>query len=120
MEFLINNWYVLIALIAVAGCAGFAVYRFGNLPTKEQLQKVREWLLFAVTEAETQFGSGTGQLKLRNVYDLFIQRFPWLIKTVSFAMFSGLVDDALEEMRKMLANNNNVKAIVEGKANENC
>lgn len=120
MEFLTNNWYILIALIAMGGCAGCAVYRFGNLPTKEQLQKVREWLLFAVTEAEAQFGSGTGKLKLRNVYDLFVQRFPWLVKTVSFAMFSGLVDDALEEMRKMLSNNNNVKAIVEGKQSENC
>lgn len=120
MEFLTNNWYILMALIAVAVCAGFTVYRFGNLPTEEQLQKVREWLLFAVTEAETQLGSGTGQLKLRNVYDLFVQRFPWLVKTISFAVFSGLVDDALDEMRKMLAKNNNVKAIVEGKANENC
>ena len=117
MEFLMNNWYILMALIAVAGCAGFAVYRFGNLPTEEQLQKVREWLLYAVTEAERELGGGTGQLKLRNVYDLFVQRFPWLVKTISFDVFSGLVDDAL---RKMLAKNNNVKAIVEGKANENC
>lgn len=37
MEFLTNNWYILIALIAMGGCAGCAVYRFGNLPTKEQL-----------------------------------------------------------------------------------
>ena len=114
MDFIISNWYVIFAVFAVGLCIGMAVYRFVKMPTSEQLQKVREWLLYAVTEAEREFGGGTGQIKLRNVYDLFIQRFPWLVRVVSFAAFSGLVDDALVEMRKMLNDNKSVKNLVEG------
>lgn len=114
MDFIISNWYVFIAVFAVGLCVGVAVYRFAKMPTSEQLQKVREWLLYAVTEAEREFGSGTGQIKLRNVYDLFVQRFPWLVRVVSFAAFGDLVDDALVDMRKMLNENKDVKTLVEG------
>ncbi len=70
--------------------------------------------MWAVTEAEKDLGGGTGKLKLRQVYDLFVTRFPWLAKIVSFELFSGMVDDALEEMREMLAQNKAVKELVEG------
>lgn len=113
-DFIIEYWYVFIAVLAVGVCLGVAAYRFAKLPTSEQMQKVKEWLLLAVTEAEKELGGGTGQLKLRKVYDLFIQRFPWLVRVVSFEWFSSLVDDALVEMREMLQKNNAVKSLVEG------
>ncbi len=53
-------------------------------------------------------------MKLRQVYDLFVMRFPWLVRVVSFDQFSDMVDDALEEMRSMLQNNAAVKGLVEG------
>ena len=84
------------------------------LPTEAQLAKVKEWLLWAVTEAEKDLGGGTGKLKLRQVYDLFVTRFPWLAKLVSFELFSDMVDEALEQMREMLDTNEAVKAFVEG------
>ena len=90
--------------------------RFFSQPTSAQLAKVREWLLWAVTEAEKDLGGGTGKLKLRQVYDLFVGRFPWLAKVVSFELFSGMVDDALVEMREMLAQNKAVKELVTGGA----
>ena len=80
------------------------------------LRSVREWLLWAVTEAEKELGGGTGKLKLRQVYDLFVTRFPWLAKIVSFELFSDMVDDALDEMREMLQNNKAVQQLVEGGA----
>lgn len=112
MEAMIQNWPILVALLAVAVAGGAAAYHFVKLPTDQQLAKVREWLLFAVTEAEKALGGGTGKLKLRYVYDMFIAKFPWLVKVVSFDLFSGLVDDALEEMRGMLASNKAVARIV--------
>ena len=74
---------------------------------------------WAVTEAEKELGGGTGKLKLRQVYDLFVTRFPWLAKIVSFELFSDMVDDALDEMREMLANNQAVKALVNGEGAQN-
>lgn len=114
MKFFLENWYLILAAAAVLGCFGIAIWRYFQMPTEEQLDKLREWLLWAVTEAEMELGAGTGQLKLRSVYDLFILRFPALAKVVSFELFSALVDDALEEMRQMLNQNKNVQAIVEG------
>ena len=116
MNFIINNWYIILAAFAILAAAGIAVYRYFNLPSEAQLAKVREWLLWAVTEAEKELGGGTGKLKLRQVYDLFVTRFPWLAKIVSFELFSDMVDDALDEMRDMLQNNRAVQQLVEGGA----
>lgn len=114
MDFIINNWYIILALAAVLGVAAWYVYRYFNLPSEAQLAKVREWLLWAVTEAEKELGGGTGKLKLRQVYDLFVTRFPWLARIVPFDLFSSMVDDALEDMREMLKTNQAVKAHVSG------
>lgn len=79
----------------------------------KQPKKVKEWLLWAVIQAETTLGGGTGQVKLRAVYDLFVERYKVISFLVSFDTFSKWVDVALDEMRVMLENNVNVKAIVE-------
>ena len=119
MNFIINNWYIILALAAVLGVAVWYVYRYFNLPSEAQLAKVREWLLWAVTEAEKELGGGTCKLKLRQVYDLFVTRFPWLARIVPFDLFSSMVDDALEDMREMLKNNQAVKAHVSGEGGGN-
>ena len=112
MEFIINYWYIILAILVLVFVLGLAIYHFLKLPTKEQLRKVREWLLWAVTEAEKQLGGGTGKLKLRLVYDWFVTRFGWIARVISFDAFSDLVDDALVEMREMLAQNEAVQAHV--------
>lgn len=114
MEFVMNYWYVIVGIIAVLIVAGFAVYKFAGLPTKSQVAKIKEWLLFAVTKAEQELGEKTGQLKLRTVYDLFVSKFPTTAKLVSFETFSRWVDEALVEMKKMLENNKQIETIVKG------
>ncbi len=114
MNFFINNWYLIVAGAAVLAGAGYSVYVFVKRPHTEQLKSVKEWMLFAVTKAEKELGSGTGKLKLRYVYDMFIAKFPWLGKVVSFEMVSMMVDDALDEMRVMLESNKAVKEYVSG------
>lgn len=118
MDLIIENWPIIVAGTAFVAAVASCVVKFVVLPTESQLAKVKEWLLWAVTEAEKELGGGTGQLKLRQVYDLFVTRFPWLAKMISFDMFSGLVDEALEEMRSMLDSNQAVKAFVEGASHE--
>lgn len=78
-----------------------------------QHHKVIEWLKFAVTEAEKMLGEKTGQLKLRQVYDWFVQKFPFVAAVVPFKIFSGWVDVALETMRKWLEDNKQVLNYVE-------
>lgn len=117
METVINNWYLVFAIGVLAVVGGYAVYRFVRIPRPEQLEKVQEWLLYAVTEAEKALGGGTGQLKLRHVYDMFVARFPWMAKLITFAEFSDMVDEALVHMRDMIEKNDKVKDYTEGMTN---
>lgn len=102
MEFIMENGVLIIAAIAVAIYAGIGVYAFVTKPRPEQIASVKEWLLWAVNDAEEQLGSGTGPFKLRMCYDLFVTSFPWVARFVSFETFRGWVDEALEKMEEML------------------
>lgn len=72
------------------------------------LMGFKNWLVWAVAEAEKQLGSGTGQLKLRMVYDIAVARFPIVAKLLPFNLFGKLVDAALKVMNDMIANNTNI------------
>lgn len=76
--------------------------------------KAKEWLKWAVVYAEEQLGSGTGQVKLRLVYDMFVERFPVIASILPFNIFSKWVDLALEWMREELEKNENIRALIEG------
>lgn len=112
MEYLINNWPLVVATIAVLVVAIISVLNFFQKPTEDQIKALKEWLLFAVSEAEKALGSGTGQLKLRMVYDMFLEKFPYLVKFIPFDTFSKWVDDALEEMKKLLETNEQIKKYI--------
>ena len=118
MDFFINNWYLIVTATIVLIGAGYSVYVFIKKPSTEQLKSLKEWMLWAVTKAEKELGSGTGKLKLRYVYDMFITKFPWLRNTISFEIVSMMIDDALEEMRIMLERNKAVKDFVSGFSEE--
>ena len=115
MNFLAENWVLLVVLLCSVCVVGYALVHFFSLPTKTQIQKVKEWLLYAVALAEKELGGGTGQLKLRYVYDLFLTRFPSLSSIISFDVFSGLVDEVLVEFRHILSTNDNIKTLIEDK-----
>lgn len=113
-EFLIDNWYIVLGLVAVVTSLIFMMVRFLGLPTKQQILKIKEWLLWAVCVAEEKLGSNTGQLKLRYVWDMFIDKFPMAAKFITFEEFSALVDEALEEMKEMLEKNPAVAKLILG------
>jgi hypothetical protein len=104
-----DNIIIAIGIIAIVGAAAYALYYFMNLSKDKQIQMVKEWLLLAVVEAEKALGSGTGQVKLRYVYDLFLSKFKYLSLVISFSQFSMLVDEALDTMRDMISNNKQVE-----------
>lgn len=115
MEHLIENWFIGVIIIALLSVLITGVYGIIKTPSSTQLKKVKEWLLFAVIEAEKTLGSGVGAVKLAYVYDLFVSRFTWIAKIISFDMFSILVDEALESMKKMLESNQAARELVKGK-----
>ena len=76
---------------------------------------ILEWLLLAVIKAEKEFGEGMGQIKLRYVYDLFIEKFKFLSIFITFTQFSELVDIALDNMKDLISNNQNAKSYITNK-----
>lgn len=76
--------------------------------------KAKEWLKWAVCVAEEELGSGTGQLKLRKVYSMFVDTFPALASILPFNIFSKWVDLALEWMREQLDKNENIRLTITG------
>lgn len=114
MESFISNWVAVVMLLLIACTAAIFIFKFLTSPKDEQLEAVKEWLLWAVTEAEKEFGSGTGKLKLRSVYDKFVNTFPWLADVITFDKFSIMVDESLVVMNELLASNKAIKEYVEG------
>ena len=106
INFIITYWCDILCYILFT----LTVILFGI----RQRNHIKEWLLFAVIEAEKQLGSKTGKIKLRQVFDWFINTFPIASKFVSFNNFSNLVDVALDEMAEILENNKTIKEYVEG------
>lgn len=114
MEFIIENLASIICIIAVIFVVVGAAILFFNKPHEEQVEKLREWLLYATCLAERELGGGTGRLKLRFVYDMFVVKFPWLAKIISFELFSELVDDALSEMNDLIDTNSAIHNYIVG------
>ena len=99
------NVGVILGLIILAVLVGIMVYNFGKQDKETKIANIKQWLKLAVVEAEKALGSGTGQLKLRYVYDLAVKQFPWIVTLVTFEIFSGWVDEALDWMREQLKQN---------------
>ena len=114
MEWMVDNWYLIVTLVAVVTAIASLVFQFSGKPNTEQLMAVNEWLKFAVVEAEKALGSGTGQLKLRLVWNMAIERFDWLDRVMEFDTFSYYVDLALVWMRTQLENNEKISTYIEG------
>ena len=112
MNTLFENWALIVALSCVLCMILATVITFAKKPSAEKIKDVKEWLKWAVVEAEKALGSKTGQLKLRLVYDMFCERFPEIAKFVSFETFSKWVDEALEWMENQLESNDAVKCYV--------
>lgn len=114
MNWLISNWYVIVLILAVITLGVMYVRKFYGMPTEEQVQKIKEWLLYAVILAEKEFQGGTGQLKLRYVYSLFLEKFPSIAKVITFELFSLWVDEVLEQMKHILDTNANIATYIGG------
>lgn len=112
LGFIMNNWLTIILSIAALAVFVVKVVQFVRSPSDKQIENLKEWLKLAVTEAEAALGSGTGQLKLREVYDMAVEKFPWVGEFITFETFSTWVDEALEWMNNQLESNEKVKAYV--------
>jgi hypothetical protein len=104
MEWLIDNWSLLVVLVCTIGACVMGCKKFIQSGKTNQIKKVKEWLLYACVVAEQEFGSGKGSLKLRYVYDKFVEKFGFIKYVVTFEEFSILVDDVLDSAIEFFEN----------------
>lgn len=104
---------VIIGIIILIAVAGVAIYQFMKFSKEQKIANIKEWLKYAVVEAEKALGSGTGQLKLRYVYNLAVAQFPWIVTFITFDMFSKFVDEALDWMRNQIDNNGKISRYID-------
>lgn len=102
-EFLLAHWQTLLGSLIIIITAIVVFIRFNKKSVEEQIEQVKEWLLYAVMAAEKELGSGTGAIKLRFVYDMFVTKFPLLVALIPFTTFSQFVDEALDKFKELLA-----------------
>ena len=100
--FLLHYWPLIIIAILLIIVIGYSLKK----------KNFREWLLFAVIEAEKALGSKTGQIKLRYVYDLAMSRYPIFAKLIPFTIFEKLVNEALDTFKDILANNEQLQSYI--------
>lgn len=110
-DFIREYWFLIVAAIAVISVVSIKAYIWFKTPGEKQKEQIRQWLIYAVAEAEKKLGSGTGQLKLRYVYNMFIAKFPAIALFIDFEDFSKMVDSALEELQELIKSNTNIKAL---------
>lgn len=83
--------------------------------------KVLKKILFnLVTQAEKQFGSGTGELKFAAVADWIYQRIPAVMKLLFTEQdIADMIEAVLEEAKKAWGTNKNIKGYIETPTVEN-
>ena len=113
METFLQNLPLICLFMAMAVCVICAAYMFATMPREKQIAALKEWLKWAVSIAEEDLGSGTGQLKLRQVYGMAIDKFPWLTRVLTFDQFDLYVQEALVWMEKQIETNPAFKALIE-------
>lgn len=108
LQKLIENWVVFIIALVLVLLTVYAVLRFLKLTPKQQLDKVKAALLYMVTEAEKELKSKTGRVKRSMVWEWIVERFPFISLFITEEKYDELLDQALEEFRKMLESNDSL------------
>ena len=112
INFIVDNWpFLILGIVAISVGIKF-LYNFFKNPSAQQLESIKQWAIYACAMAEAALGSGTGQLKMRATYDMFLNKFPALAKIVPFEKYKQLAESALMEFKKMLKENPNVQDLV--------
>lgn len=107
LTFLAKNWDSVLVIVAFLALVVVLIKRGET--------KILKQILFnLVTQAEKQFGSGTGSLKYAAVADWIYQRIPAVLKLLfTSSDIEKMIEAALEEAKKAWGANENLKGYIE-------
>ena len=107
LTFLAKNWDSVLVVVAFLALVVVLIKRGET--------KILKQILFnLVTQAEKQFGSGTGSLKYAAVADWINQRIPAVLKLLfTSSDIEKMIEAALEEAKKAWGANENLKGYID-------
>ena len=107
LTFLAKNWDSVLVVVAFLALVVVLIKRGET--------KILKQILFnLVTQAEKQFGSGTGPLKYAAVADWIYQRIPAVLKLLfTSSDIEKMIEAALEEAKKAWGANENLKGYID-------
>lgn len=107
LTFLAKNWDSVLVIVAFLALVVVLIKRGET--------KILKQILFnLVTQAEKQFGSGTGSLKYAAVADWIYQRIPAVLKLLFTSNdIEKMIEDVLEEAKKAWGANENLKGYID-------
>lgn len=107
LTFLAKNWDSVLVIVAFLAVVVVLIKRGET--------KILKQILFnLVTQAEKQFGSGTGSLKYAAVADWIYQRIPAVLKLLfTSSDIEKMIEAALEEAKKAWGANENLKGYID-------
>jgi hypothetical protein len=107
LTFLAKNWDNVLVVVAFLALVVVLIKRGET--------KILKQILFnLVTQAEKQFGSGTGSLKYAAVADWIYQRIPAVLKLLfTSSDIEKMIEAALEEAKKAWGANENLKGYID-------
>lgn len=107
LTFLAKNWDSVLVVVAFLALVVVLIKRGET--------KILKQILFnLVTQAEKQFGSGTGSLKYAAVADWIYQRIPAVLKLLfTSSDIEKMIEAALEEVKKAWGANENLKGYID-------
>ena len=107
LTFLAKNWDSVLVVVAFLAVVVVLIKRGET--------KILKQILFnLVTQAEKQFGSGTGSLKYAAVADWIYQRIPAVLKLLfTSSDIEKMIEAALEEAKKAWGANETLKGYIE-------
>lgn len=107
LTFLAKNWDSVLVVVAFLALV-VALIKRGETKILKQI------LFNLVTQAEKQFGSGTGSLKYAAVADWIYQRIPAVLKLLfTSSDIEKMIEAALEEAKKAWGANENLKGHID-------
>ncbi len=107
IQFLAANWDSVLVVLAFLVLVVVLIKR-------GQTKILKKILFNLVTQAEKQFGDGTGPMKLAAVADWIYQRIPAVLKLLFTEKdIADMIEAVLEEAKKAWGTNENLKEYVE-------
>ena len=105
LNFLAANWDSILAALVIIVVAIVCVI-------KQEKNIVFKMLFSLVTEAEKQYGNGTGELKLSSVISQIYEKLPSISKFIPVKTLEKWVDEGLVDAKKKWEANNNVATYI--------